>query len=235
MSPGQVPGSGIRCTMPRRAVSPPRQEARRSIRTRRAVSPPRQEARRSIRRTTRTRRAVSPPRQEARRSIRRSTWPRAAARPPGQFAALPVGAPRVREWCTVRACGVGCAVPRCRPLRRTRLAEVANPVVVGIRLTELIPVAVAGPAPPEPAARRPHRPYWQRAARMRHPTDRQRAARMRGPESGLLRRNRSLRSGLGGDAPAGASLRRGVVVLSRKPPRISLVPRPSRCHTDCYS
>jgi hypothetical protein len=128
----------------------------------------------------------------------------------------------VRDGRAVLSHRVGGSAAR-RALSRAALTEVAKPVVVGVRRTERVAAVVAEPAAPKTAA-------W-----LRHRSNRQRPARMSGAELGTVAANGSLRAGLGGEATAAAIRASSVVAVSRGPSAISLILRPTRCHTQCYS
>ncbi len=143
----------------------------------------------------------------------------------GGSAALPVGEGGavlpVREGSAALPRRVGRAVPG-RALGWAGLAEVPKPVVVGIRRTEWVSV-VAEPAAAETAA-------W-----LRHGPNRQRPARVRRSELGAVAANLSLWAGLGSEWASAPSSASSVVDVSRGPSTISLILRPTRCHTECYS
>jgi hypothetical protein len=121
-----------------------------------------------------------------------------------------------------RRCGSGGgASARRRVLGGPGLAQVADPVVVGIA-SRVIRIGV-----PELPATEP--------ARTRHRSDRQGSAGMTRSEFSAIGWHNRLRTGLCSHTAASPGRRSGVVVVHCGPPQISLVLRPSRCHTDCYS
>jgi hypothetical protein len=119
-----------------------------------------------------------------------------------------------------------------RLLRRTGLAEILDPVVVGVARSvggrELVPVAAR--LPPEPTTLLTIG-LLAATLRVAHGSYGERPARMVGPEH---RSDGDPGIGFGGNTPTDRTGWPGVLVVGVGPPQITVL-RPSRCHKDCYS